>query len=305
MTVIAVVGSTAVGKSAAAIDLARRLGGAQAAEIIGADAMQLYRGMDIGTAKVTKAERRGIVHHQIDVLDIGQEASVAAYQRHGRADLESIVAAGKTPILVGGSGLYVSAILDKISFPGTVPAVRARLMAELDQLGAGAMHEKLRRIDPRSAAVIDARNERRVVRALEVNEVTGRSFQPAFPRHTSFYDDTIVVGLDRESQVLNARITQRTDTMLEAGLIDETRRLRQQGLDRAPTARTATGYEEALAVLDGTMTRAMAAEAITSATRKLVKKQRTWFRRDPRITWIDAGDGVEDRLWDIVGRINP
>lgn len=299
MTVIAVVGPTAVGKSAAAIDLAHALGGGAAAEIIGADAMQLYRGMDIGTAKVTESERRGIVHHQIDVLNIDEEASVAAYQKHGRADLEGILSCGRTPIIVGGSGLYVSALLDKIDFPGTVREVRARLMAELEAVGGPAMHEKLRGIDPASADVIDARNERRVVRALEVNEVTGRSFQPNFPRHTSMYEHTIVVGIEMTGERLDARIERRTQAMFESGLIEETRVLRERGLDSAPTARTATGYREALAVLDGKLTLEEAAEAITSATRKLVKKQLTWFRRDPRIRWVDA-DSVEAQLEEIV-----
>lgn len=301
MTVIAVVGPTAVGKSAAAISLAHLLGGPNFAEIIGADAMQLYRGMDIGTAKVTESERQGIVHHQLDVLDIDQVASVAAYQLNGRADLEGILARGRTPILVGGSGLYVSAVLDKIEFPGTDPQMRRRLEAEAAQIGSQAMHEKLARIDPASAEVIDARNERRVIRALEVNEVTGRSFQPVFPRHTSMYEPTIVVGLEMDGEELDARIEQRTRAMFDSGLLDETRHLREQGLDHAPTARMATGYREALAVLDGEMTLDEAAEAITGATRKLVKKQLTWFRRDPRIRWVQAGDGVEERLAKIIG----
>lgn len=292
MAVIAIVGPTAVGKSAAAIDLAHALGGPDAAEIIGADAMQLYRGMDIGTAKVTPDERRGITHHQIDVLEIWQEASVAAYQKHARRDVESIVDRGKTPIIVGGSGLYVSAVLDRIDFPGTVPEVRRRLMEELDEIGGEAMHDRLREIDPLSADVIDVRNERRVVRALEVNEVTGRSFQPVFPRHTSMYEDAVVFGLDLPAEALDHQIEQRTRLMLAQGLIEETRDLRRQGLDSAPTARTATGYREALAVLDGTMTADEAAESITAATRRLVKKQRTWFRRDPRITWLKAGSDL-------------
>lgn len=290
--IIAVVGPTAVGKSAAAIDLAHRLGGPDAAEIIGADALQLYRGMDIGTAKVTAAERRGIAHHQIDVLEISEEASVAAYQKHARSDAEGIVAKGRTAIVVGGSGLYVSAILDRIDFPGTVPEVRTRLMADLDRLGGAAMHARLAQIDPPSAAVIDARNERRVVRALEVNEVTGRSFQPVFPRHTSFYKDVVMIGLGMPGDVLEARIEARTRTMIEEGLLDEVRGLREMGLDDAPTARTATGYREVLAVLDGDMALTEAADAITAATRRLVKKQLTWFRRDPRIAWIDAGDAA-------------
>ena len=220
MTIIAVVGPTAVGKSAAAVNLAHSLGGAGSSEIVGADAMQLYRDMDIGTAKVTDEEKRGITHHQIDVLDISQEASVAAYQNHAREDIDGIVAASKTPILVGGSGLYVSAALDKIDFPGTVPEVRERLEAKFAEVGGAAMHAELARVDPASAKVIDARNERRVVRALEVNEVTGRSFQPVFPRHTSHYDSTMVIGLTLDQKILDERIAQRTATMFELGLLE-------------------------------------------------------------------------------------
>lgn len=305
MTIIAVVGPTAVGKSAAAVNLAHSLGGAGSSEIVGADAMQLYRDMDIGTAKVTDEEKRGITHHQIDVLDISQEASVAAYQNHAREDIDGIVAASKTPILVGGSGLYVSAALDKIDFPGTVPEVRERLEAKFAEVGGAAMHAELARVDPASAKVIDARNERRVVRALEVNEVTGRSFQPVFPRHTSHYDSTMVIGLTLDQKILDERIAQRTATMFELGLLEETKALRKCGLDDAPTARTATGYREALAVLDGVMTVEEAIESVSVATRKLVKKQLTWFRRDPRITWVEAGPGVDTRIGEVLDRLIP
>lgn len=291
--IIAIVGPTAVGKSAAAIELAEQLGGPEAVEIIGADAMQLYRGMDIGTAKVTAAEQRGIAHHQIDVLDISQEASVAAYQEHARCDIDGIVNRGKVPILVGGSGLYVSAALDKIDFPGRIPEVRERYERRLAEIGDIALHAELAAIDPESAKVIDPRNTRRVVRALEVNEVTGRSFQPVFPRHTSQYDDTIVVGLEMEMGELEERIRLRTDLMFEQGLLLETAALREQGLDDAPTARTATGYREALAVLDGELTEEEARELVSAATRKLVKKQLTWFRRDPRVRWLSARDVSE------------
>lgn len=303
MAVLAIVGPTAVGKSAAAISIAHTLGGSQAWEIIGADAMQLYRGMDIGTAKVTLDERAGIPHHQIDVLDISEDASVAAYQRHAREDLDGIVSRGRMPLLVGGSGLYISAVLDRIDFPGFDLEVRARLEQECERDGAEAMHARLRRIDPRSADVIDPRNVRRVIRALEVNEVSGHSFQPVFPRHTSHYPDTVVVGLEMSMEELHARIEARTRLMMSGGLLEETQALRERGLDDAPTARMATGYREALAVLNGTMTTSEAEAAISAATRRLVKKQYTWFRRDPRIQWIPAGDGVEERLGELVSRI--
>lgn len=302
--ILAIVGPTAVGKSAAAIELAVRIGGADAAEIVGADAMQLYRGMDVGTAKVTAEEQRGIPHHQIDVLDISQEASVAAYQRHSRGDIDAIAGSGKLPILVGGSGLYMSAALDKIDFPGTDPHVRERLERRAEEIGADALHAELEAIDPESARVIDPRNIRRVVRALEVNEVTGRSFQPVFPRHTSHYDGTMVVGLEMGMGELEERIALRTDLMFESGLLEETRALRERGLDDAPTARTATGYREALAVLDGVMTVDEARESVTLATRRLVKKQLTWFKRDPRIEWVTP-DQAPARLDEIVSRMKP
>lgn len=288
--IIAIVGPTAAGKTEASLELADRLGGPEAVEIIGADAMQLYRGMDIGTAKLPAGERRGINHHQIDVLDISEEASVAAYQRHARADLDAIVARGRIPVIVGGSGLYVSALLDEIDFPGTDPAVRAKYEAMAGDLGAERLHEMLAGIDPVSATVIDPRNVRRVVRALEVNEITGRSFQPRFPRHTSHYPDTVVYGIAADPAELAPRIDRRTRAMFDSGLIEETRGLRERGLDTAPTAATATGYAQALAVLDGRMSEPEAMEDVSAATRKLVKKQLTWFRSDPRITWVPAGE---------------
>lgn len=284
--IIGLVGPTASGKTAASIELAERLG---ARGIVGADAMQLYRGMDIGTAKASLEERRGIPHYQIDVLDICQPASVAAYQKYARADLESIEGHA---ILVGGSGLYVSAALDKIEFPGTDRLVREKYEQMLAERGGSALHELLATIDPASAATIDPRNTRRVVRALEVNEVTGRSFQPRFPRHTSHYESVAVFGLDIDRQELRDRITVRTRAMFDQGLLEETRVLREAGLDESPTARTATGYAEARAVLDGHMNVAEAEDAVSEATWKLVKKQLTWFRSDPRITWLDPATAV-------------
>lgn len=285
---LVIVGPTASGKTSLSIDLAHHLGGPEAVEIIGADAMQLYRGMDIGTAKASIEERRGIIHHQIDVLDIAQEASVSAYQDHGRADMAAIVAAGKTPLVVGGSGLYVSALLDEIEFPGTDPAVRAFYEHMHAEKGDVGMHRLLAEVDPESANVIDPRNRRRVIRALEVNKVTGSSFQPRFPRHTSHYDDVVMIGLERDKDEIADLIERRTTTMFDSGLIEETQALRDRGLDDAPTARRATGYAEALNVLDGTMTREEAQASVSMATRRLVKKQYTWFRRDPRITWFSA-----------------
>lgn len=292
--IIAIVGPTASGKTAASIEAAHQLG---SSGIVGADAMQLYRGMDIGTAKATLAERRGIPHYQIDVLDLHEEASVAAYQKHARADLESL----ENPVLVGGSGLYVSAVLDAIDFPGTDPALRAKYTEMHSEIGDQKLHELLAKIDPASAEVIDPRNSRRVIRALEVNELTGQSFQPRFPRHTPYYEDIIMVGLRLEPQVLKDRIAKRTESMFADGLLEETAELRRRGLDDAPTARTATGYREAIDVLDGRMSIEEAKAGVSDATWKLVRKQMTWFRRDPRITWVDGGVGSAAAILDKVG----
>lgn len=286
MTIIALVGPTAVGKTGTSIELAEELGGPERVEIIGADAMQLYRGMDIGTAKATEAERRGIIHHQIDVLDPRERASVAVYQERARADLEDILARGKTPLIVGGSGLYVSAILDEIDFPGTDPRVRTRYEWMEKEIGKRGLHEMLARIDPESARVIEPENSRRVVRALEVNELTGRSFQPRFPRHTPHYEDIIQIGLWMDKEGLDRRIARRTEKMFDDGLIEEMRRLRDRGL--GPTAAAATGYREAGEVLDGLLDEEEAKAQITAATIRLVRKQLTWFRRDKRIQWVTS-----------------
>lgn len=292
MSIIALLGPTAVGKTSASIDLAHALGGPEAAEIIGADAMQLYRGMDIGTAKASLEERRGIIHHQIDVLDPTESASVAAYQRSARADLEAILDRGRIPLVVGGSGLYVSALLDEIDFPGTDPQIRRSYEELLARLGGAALHDMLARIDPDSAAVIAPENTRRVVRALEVNELTGRSFQPRFPRHTPHYPGITLIGLWMDKSDLDARIAARTDAMFEAGLVEEVAALRERGI--GPTAAGATGYREAGQVLDGELTIRQAKEQITRATMKLVRKQLTWFRRDKRITWVKAPTNTEE-----------
>jgi tRNA dimethylallyltransferase len=280
--VVAVVGPTATGKSDLAIALARRLGG----EVVGADASQLYRGMDIGTAKVTEAEREGVPHHQLDVLDVTQEASVAAYQRHARADIEAILARGRLPVVVGGSGLYVRAALDRLEIPPTDPEVRAALLQRLDREGVATLLAELRAADPRAAAAIEPNNGRRVVRALEVIALTGRPFSATMPTR-EFVRPTVLVGLRTDREALDTRIQRRTERMFAAGLVDETRGLVDLGLREGRTASRAVGYAQALAVIDGTSTLEDAVADTALRTRRLVRRQESWFGADPRATWFD------------------
>jgi tRNA dimethylallyltransferase len=283
--VVAVVGPTATGKSDLGLHLAEELGG----EVVNADASQLYRGMDVGTAKLPVSERRGIPHHQLDVLDVTQEASVAAYQQDSRRDIAAIQARGAHPVLVGGSGLYVRAALDVLDIPPTDPAVRARLEAEADEMGATAMYERLRLVDPVAAQGIEPRNVRRVVRALEVVELTGRPFSATMPRR-EYLQATVAIGLRLDRAVLDERIARRVQHMWDVGLLEEVRELERVGLRRGRTASRALGYAQALAELDGTMTRDQAQEQTTAMTRRFARRQESWFTPDPRITWLDAAD---------------
>ncbi|WNV83616.1 tRNA (adenosine(37)-N6)-dimethylallyltransferase MiaA [Umezawaea sp. Da 62-37] len=286
MTVpVAVVGPTATGKSDLAVTLALRLGG----EVVNADAMQLYRGMDIGTAKMAEAERQGVPHHLLDVLDVTETASVAAYQRHTREVVEDLLAAGRTPVLVGGSGLYVQAVLDDLRFPGTDEGVRARLEEELAVVGAAALHERLAVLDPAAALAILPGNVRRVVRALEVIELTGEPFSANLPKPGPARYGTVLVGLDREVAELDGRVDLRVRLMFEAGLADEVRALEAVGLRDGRTAARALGYQQVLAAFDGDGDLAVAAGETARGTRRFVRRQRSWFRRDRRITWFDAG----------------
>ncbi|HEY3608356.1 MAG TPA: tRNA (adenosine(37)-N6)-dimethylallyltransferase MiaA [Pseudonocardiaceae bacterium] len=281
---IAVVGPTATGKSDLGVELALRLGG----EVVNADAMQLYRGMDVGTAKLGDAQRRGVPHHLLDVLDITETASVAAYQRHARRIVEDLLAAGRTPVVVGGSGLYVSALTDELDFPGTEPAIRARLETELADVGAATLHARLTGLDPAAADAILPGNGRRIVRALEVIELTGRPFSASMPRPGPARYDTILIGLDRDTADLDERIEQRVDTMFAHGLVAEVRALLPRGLRDGRTASRALGYQQVLAALDGDGDLAAAHTETVRATRRFVRRQRSWFRRDQRITWLDA-----------------
>ncbi|GAB1514210.1 tRNA (adenosine(37)-N6)-dimethylallyltransferase MiaA [Actinophytocola sp. KF-1] len=286
MRPIAIVGPTATGKSALAVALALELGG----EVVNADAMQLYRGMDIGTAKVTEEERKGVPHHLLDVLDVTETASVAAYQRDARAIVEELLDAGRVPILTGGSGLYVRAVLDDLDFPGTDPDIRARLEQELTETGAQRLHDRLAELDPVAAAAILPSNGRRVVRALEVIELTGRPFSATMPRPGPARYDTLQLGLDLATADLDHRVDRRVDLMFAHGLVDEVLELEKQGLRIGRTASRALGYQQVLDQLDADHDMAAAAAATAQATRRFVRRQRSWFRRDQRIEWLDAAD---------------
>ena len=274
MSVIAVVGPTASGKSDLALTLAQQLGG----EIVNADAMQLYRGMDIGTAKLPFEARRGIAHHQLDILDVPQEASVAAYQQQARLDLAGIRGRGHRPILAGGSGLYVRAVLDRLEIPPTDPAVRGRLEGELAAEGTQAMFERLERSDPVAAQAIQPSNDRRIVRALEVIELTGRPFSATLPTR-EYQFPAITIGLMVPRPELDERIATRVHRMWESGLLDEVRRLDLAGLREGRTAVKALGYRQALAHLDGLLSAEQAVEDTITSTRRFARRQESWFVR--------------------------
>ncbi|TWG25274.1 tRNA dimethylallyltransferase [Actinoplanes teichomyceticus] len=280
---LTVVGPTAAGKSALSIALAHELGG----EVVNADSMQLYRGMDIGTAKLTPAERAGVPHHLLDIWDVTVTAAVAEYQALARAAIDDIHARGRVPLLVGGSGLYVRAVLEEFEFPGTDPAVRARLEAELAETGPAPLFARLRERDPAAAERILPSNGRRIVRALEVIELTGQPFTAALPDPKPYYD-AVQIGVDRDAAELDERIAVRVEQMWRHGLLDEVRTLDAAGIRHGRTASRALGYQQALAQLDGTMTEDAARADTVRGTRRFVRRQRSWFRRDPRITWLDG-----------------
>ncbi|MET7937477.1 tRNA (adenosine(37)-N6)-dimethylallyltransferase MiaA [Streptomyces sp. NPDC005322] len=281
--VIAVVGPTAAGKSDLGVALARHLDG----EVVNADSMQLYRGMDIGTAKLTDDERHGVPHRLLDIWDVTQTASVAEYQRLARAEMDRLLAEGRTPVLVGGSGLYIRGAIDALEFPGTDPAVRARLEAELAEHGPGVLHARLAAADPEAARAILPSNGRRVVRALEVIEITGRPFTANLPGHEAIYD-TLQIGVDVERPELDERIALRVDRMWDAGLVDEVRRLERAGLRSGRTASRALGYQQVLAALAGECTEDEARAETVRATKRFARRQDSWFRRDPRVHWLNG-----------------
>ena len=281
--IVAVVGPTATGKSDLALDLATRLDG----EVVNADAMQLYRGMDIGTAKLPLAARRGIPHHQLDVLDVTDEASVAAYQEASRADIEAIQSRGRRPVVAGGSGLYVRAALDRLEIPPTDPQARRRLEAQAAASGADVMHARLREVDPVAAQQIPSSNVRRVVRALEVVELTGRPFSASMPNR-ELVVPAVMLGLRLDREVLDERVGRRVERMWEQGLRDETEGLLERGLRDGFTASRAIGYSQAIAVIDGDLTEQQARLDTAQATRRYARRQESWFRADPRIVWLQA-----------------
>ncbi|MEW2520986.1 tRNA (adenosine(37)-N6)-dimethylallyltransferase MiaA [Actinacidiphila alni] len=281
--VIAVVGPTAAGKSDLGVALAQTLGG----EVINADSMQLYRGMDIGTAKLRPEERGGVPHHLLDIWDVTQAANVADYQRLARAEIDRLHTEGRVPVLVGGSGLYVRAAIDALEFPGTDAAVRARLEAELDMRGSGALHARLAAVDPEAARAILPSNGRRIVRALEVVEITGRPFAANLPGPEGVYD-TVQIGVDVPRPELDERIALRVDRMWDAGLVDEVRALEAVGLREGRTASRALGYQQVLAALAGECTEDEARATTVRATKRFARRQDSWFRRDPRVHWLTA-----------------
>jgi tRNA dimethylallyltransferase len=287
---VAVVGATATGKSDLAVELALALDG----EVVNADSMQLYRGMDIGTAKLTAEERRGVPHHLLDVWDVTKTASVAEYQDLAAEVIDDITKRGKTTVLVGGSGLYIRAALGDLDFPGTDEEVRRRLEAELAETGPAPLHERLTARDPEAAAAILPSNGRRIVRALEVIEITGRPFSATMPD----YDQSrpaIQIGIAMPRPELDRRIDARVARMWELGFETEVRALETRGLREGRTASRALGYQQLLRYTAGETTLEEAREETARATRRFARRQESWFRRDPRVTWVPAGDGVRAR----------
>jgi tRNA dimethylallyltransferase len=289
--VITVVGPTAAGKSGLSLRLARALGG----EIVNADSMQLYRGMDIGTAKLARAARAGVPHHLLDIWEVTRTASVSEYQQLARAAIAEIRGRGRIPILVGGSGLYVRATIDNLEFPGTDPALRDGLEAELAELGAAALHARLACADPAAAAAILPGNGRRIVRALEVIQLSGRPFSATLPGYESVYP-AVQIGLRLPRAELDRRIADRVGQMWQAGFVAEVRDLAGRGLRAGRTASRALGYAQVLRFLAGEWPEERAAAETVRATRRFARRQEAWFRRDPRIQWLAAGDpGAADQ----------
>lgn len=286
---VAVVGATGTGKSELSLDLAEAITArGHTAEIVNADAMQLYRGMDVGTAKLTGSDRRGIPHHLLDVLDPREEASVADYQRDARAVIDDIQNRGVVPILVGGSGLYVSSVVHDFRFPGTDAAIRARLETELTEVGPGILYRRLQEVDPVAASAIGTHNGRRLVRALEVIEITGAPFGAGLPDETKYWTPTVTVGLRAPREQLVERLNSRVERMWAAGLVDEARELLAHGL--GVTASRAIGYAQAIAELSGEISEVEAIERTAILTRKYARRQVSWFTRYPQTTWLDYDD---------------
>lgn len=283
MSLIVICGPTASGKSQLAIDLAKEFDG----EIVNADTMSLYRNMNIGTAKVMPDERQGIAHHMIDVLDPSEDANVAWFQREARKVIDDIIARGKRPILVGGTGLYIKAVVDEMNFPETNPEIRDRLNAEAEEIGKEAMYKRLRELDPAAAIAIDSQNLRRVIRALEVIEITGKPYTANLPQEGAmYYPDATWIGLDVPREVLDERIKIRAMKMFEDGLIEELRDLVMDGLMSGTTARLGHGYAQIIEFQMGLNMDPI--EETIIVTRQYARRQETWFKREKRINWIEA-----------------
>lgn len=296
---IAIVGPTGTGKSELSLDLAQRLiERGQAAEIVNADAMQLYRGMDIGTAKLSVAERRGIPHHLLDVLEVTDEATVSNYQTDARSVVTEILARGAVPILVGGSGLYVSSVVFDFRFPGTDPVLRARLEGELDLGGPGLMYSRLQAVDPQAALRIGPSNGRRLVRALEIVELTGAPHLAALPEEPVYWRPSVLLGLRTPREQLTPRLDARVERMWAAGIVDEAKGLLAHGIENGVTASRAIGYAQALGQVHGVVNQAEAIEATQQLTRRYARRQVSWFKRYAHTHWIDseADDRVDDAL---------
>lgn len=284
--IVALVGATASGKTGLSLDLAERLGG----EVVNTDAMQVYRGMDVGTAKLPEAERRGIPHHLLDVLDVTESATVALFQEWARDAVADIRGRGATPVLVGGSALYTRAIIDRFDFPGTDESLRRELEAELERVGGPALHARLAGVDPEAAGRIEPDNGRRVVRALEVIALTGRPFSASLPRLEYADPLTVQVGVDIDRPTLDERIARRVEEMFATGFVEEVEALLARGLAEGRTASRAIGYREVMGHLAGDRTLAEAVEQTTTATRRFARRQDSWFRKDPRIVWVAHDD---------------
>ena len=298
MRTIVICGATATGKSDLAVDLAKEIG----AEIINADSMQIYRGMDIGTAKLSVEERHGIAHHLLDVLDVNQDATVAWYQELARKAVTGIHGAGKHAIIVGGTGLYIKSILDDLNFPDTDAQIRQRLTEEAKLFGIVSLFERLAQLDPAAAAAIDVQNERRVIRALEVIEITGKPFTANLPREASSrYPSALQFGLVMDRTELGARVEARIDRMWERGFVNEVDTLISNGINQATTARRALGYAQIIALRAGEISESAAIEDTKRATRQYVRRQETWFSRDARIQWISPS---QPRLETVMMKIN-
>jgi tRNA dimethylallyltransferase len=293
--VIAIVGPTAAGKSGLSLELAHALDG----EVVNADSMQLYQGMNVGTAKLPPAEREGVPHHLLDIWPVTRSASVSEYQALARQAIAGISERGKTPILVGGSGLYVRGAIDNLEFPGTDPELRGKLEDELARVGSASLHRRLQLADPAAAAAILPGNGRRIVRALEVIELSGRPFSATLPRYESVYP-VVQLGIELPRPELDERVADRVARMWRLGLVDEVRRLEAAGLREGRTASRALGYAQVLAFLAGQYSEQEAATQTVQATRRFVRRQESWFRRDPRVVWIAGGPGVAGRALSVL-----